>query len=211
MVAKAATSSITTHLNHKKEGLEMLGIVLAGGQSQRFGQDKARYQLANQPLNNVGLAAAKLQLLCEHVIVSANANNFSALAAQFASDQHVTVTRDQAPFVQQGPLSGIYAATCLSPELTDYLLLAVDYPLMTTTILTNLTTAANCYAATPTRDHYLVSHFQTSQAIVRDDLLLGDLRVSHFMTATCQAVPITFPASRALINLNKLEALTDVN
>lgn len=189
----------------------MLGIVLAGGQSQRFGQDKARYQLTNQPLNNVGLAAAKLQLLCEHVIVSANANNFSALAAQFASDQHVTVIRDQAPFVQQGPLSGIYAATCLSPELTDYLLLAVDYPLMTTTILTTLTTAANCYTATPTRDHYLVSHFQTSQAIVRDDLLLGDLRVSHFMTATCQAVPITFPASRALINLNKLEALTDVN
>ena len=205
-----ATLSIQAPQNLEKEVLNMLGIVLAGGQSRRFGRDKAQVQLPGQPLNNVGLAVTKLQLLCEQVIISANQQNVTSLTDQFRTSPTVTVVTDQVPFERQGPLSGIFAATDYSPELTDYLVLAVDYPLITTNILTALVTQTDCYATTPTHDHYLVSHVQISQAMVRDHLLLGDLRVSHFIKTTCQGLPMTFPDSQAFINLNNMEALTNV-
>lgn len=203
------TLSILVPRNLEKEVLNMLGIVLAGGQSKRFGRDKAQVQLPGQPLNNVGLAVTKLQLLCEQVIVSASQQNVANLTEQFRTSSNVIVVTDQIPFERQGPLSGIFAATNYSPELTDYLLLAVDYPLITTTILTTLVTQTDCYATTPTQDHYLVSHVQASQDMVRAHLLLGDLRVSHFIKTTCQGLPVTFPDSQAFTNLNNMEALTN--
>lgn len=189
----------------------MLGIVLAGGQSKRFGRDKAQVQLPGQPLNNVGLAVTKLQLLCEQVIVSANQQNVTDLTTQFHTSPNVSVVTDQVPFDQQGPLSGIYAATNGVPGRTDYLLLAVDYPQITTTVLTALTNQVNCYAATPTHDHYLVAHLQISHAMIRDYLLLGDSRAGRFIKTSCQCLPMTFPDSRVFVNLNTMEALTNVN
>ncbi|MDN6126615.1 MAG: NTP transferase domain-containing protein, partial [Lactiplantibacillus plantarum] len=139
----------------------------------------------------------------------ASQQNVANLTEQFQTSSNVIVVTDQVPFERQGPLSGIFAATNYSPELTDYLLLAVDYPLITTTILTTLVTQTDCYATTPTQDHYLVSHVQASQDMVRAHLLLGDLRVSHFIKTTCQGLPVTFPDSQAFTNLNNMEALTN--
>ena len=48
----------------------MIGIVYAGGNSKRFGQDKATYQVLGLPASNVQLAVTKLKLFCSQVQIA---------------------------------------------------------------------------------------------------------------------------------------------
>lgn len=184
----------------------MIGVVLAGGESRRFGQDKALYQLPNQRVNNAQLAVDKLSPLCDRVLVSANGQNAPALTKQFADSTNVAVITDEPPFEQHGPLSGIYAATCHSDLPTDLLVMAVDYPYVSVDVLSVLANHANCYARTPDADHYTLAHFTTTREVLRDFLLLDDYRLRYFITEVQQCDPISFANAELFVNYNTPEA-----
>ncbi|NLR17590.1 molybdenum cofactor guanylyltransferase [Lactobacillus sp. LC28-10] len=184
----------------------MIGVVLAGGESRRFKQDKALYRLPGQCVNNAQLAVDKLSLLCDRVLVSANAKNVSTLTRQFAHSQNVEVISDLPPFDKRGPLSGIYAAACQFNTPTDLLILAVDYPYVSIEVLSRLADHDNCYARTPDADHYTLAHFSTTSQILHDFLMLDDYRLRHFITEVQQCDPISFANAELFINFNTPEA-----
>lgn len=184
----------------------MIGVVLAGGGSRRFGQDKALYQFPDQTVNNAQLAVDKLSPLCDRVLVSANTQNAAPLTDQFAQSDTVQVIVDQPPFEQRGPLSSIFAAACRFDAVTDYLTLAVDYPHVSVDVLSLLADHANCYARTPDADHYTLAHFATTQRTLQDFLMLDDYRLSYFITEVLQCDPVSFANAELFINYNTPEA-----
>lgn len=183
----------------------MIGLVLAGGQSKRFGTDKALYTFADQPVNNAALAVNRLRLICETVLVSASDRNVDALTSQFADAPNVTVVTDQPPFAQHGPLSALYAATTVYPDDHDYLLLAVDYPRLSEEVLTTLAGVDNCYAVTPDTDHYTIAHLWLSKQAVAAYLNMGSFRLSRFIRDYCQCQQVHFPSSNGFINCNTIK------
>ncbi len=92
---------------------DCLGVVLAGGRSQRMGADKARLQWRGQSLVNRAVAALKASG-CTRVLVS---GDYPELA-------HV-VDR----FPDRGPLGGLASIGQVAPE-ARWLVLAVDQPLV---------------------------------------------------------------------------------
>ncbi len=85
------------------------GVVLAGGKSSRFGQDKGLFLLDGKPL--VLHALSSLEPLCKHVFVSTNQEeDYRAIRAECITDiyQHC------------GPMGGIHSA--LTHAKGDYLL-----------------------------------------------------------------------------------------
>lgn len=183
----------------------MIGVVLAGGGSRRFGQDKALYQFPNQSVNNAQLAVDKLTILCDEVLVSASSRNVDALTEQFVHSANINVIVDQPPFVQNGPLSGLYAVACRFDQPQDFLTLAVDYPLVSVDVLSTLANHANCYARTPDADHYTLAHLTLDRAQLRDFLLLDDYRLSYFITEVQRCNPIAFANAELFINYNTPE------
>ncbi|MFT8822652.1 molybdenum cofactor guanylyltransferase [Liquorilactobacillus satsumensis] len=180
----------------------MLGLILAGGKSQRFGQDKALYQLNNQPANNITLAVNKLSLLCDQILVSSNSTNYLPLTNQLATLTHVKVISDQEPYRQRGPLSGLFAASLLYPQKTDYLLLAVDYPLISDAIIGTIASHANCYATTPYSEHYAIAHFSFSADQLQNFLKLDNLSLGNFLREIVHCQPVSFPDSVLFTNYN---------
>lgn len=91
----------------------MIGLVLAGGQSRRFGVDKATYALPGHPANVVS-AVKRLLPLCEQVIVVANPANQRQI--QVLVGDRATVILDPEPFLGEGPVAGILAACQSGPR-----------------------------------------------------------------------------------------------
>ena len=102
---------------------EITGIILAGGQSSRMGNDKGLRQLKNKPL--VSYAIATLRPLCQQLMISANRSQEKY--AEFGWP----VVADEIPDI--GPIGGIYS--CLKKSTTRYnLVLSCDTPFVTTEI-----------------------------------------------------------------------------
>jgi molybdenum cofactor guanylyltransferase len=91
---------------------DLIGVVLAGGQSTRMGRDKAilEYKGSTLLVNQVDCLAA----LCDRVVVSGNYAGFDCI-----QDQLVGI----------GPLAGVHAAARQFPDST-LLFLPVDMPLI---------------------------------------------------------------------------------
>jgi molybdenum cofactor guanylyltransferase len=92
--------------------VDLIGVVLAGGQSSRMGRDKAMLEYKGSTLlaNQVDCLAA----LCDRVVVSGNCVGFDCLQDQLAGI---------------GPLAGVHAAARQFPDST-LLFVAVDMPLI---------------------------------------------------------------------------------
>jgi len=114
------------------------GVVLAGRQSSRMGSDKATLILKNKTL---------LQNACE-LLTAAGASNvlISRNVVQSASAQYVPDI-----YPDSGPLGGIYSTLMATEQ--DILVTAVDMPLLTCTLLSQIASAASDNA-----------HFQTNQS-----------------------------------------------
>jgi molybdenum cofactor guanylyltransferase len=89
---------------------DLIGVVLAGGQSTRMGRDKAMLEYKGSILlaNQVDCLAA----LCDRVVVSGNYAGFDCIQDQLAGI---------------GPLAGVHAAARQFPDST-LLFLPVDMP-----------------------------------------------------------------------------------
>lgn len=82
-------------------GDDIAGCILAGGQSRRMGEDKARRRLAGVPL--IALAIARLKPQVATLVVNRHDETVPV------DTQGLPVVTD-APGAHQGPLAGIFAA-----------------------------------------------------------------------------------------------------
>ncbi|WP_020007016.1 molybdenum cofactor guanylyltransferase [Salinicoccus albus] len=89
--------------------METLGVILAGGRSTRFGEDKSFYKLAGQPMYQHIADILSRTGVCSDIVISTNA------ALQDDFDNYVTVTDDER-FTDKGPLGGLHAAAGAYPE-----------------------------------------------------------------------------------------------
>jgi len=108
---------------------EILGVVLAGGRSQRYGSDKAFADLGGTSL--VQRAARTLLPLADHVVVVANDLERHAL-------EGLPVRPDLVSGI--GPLGGLHTAVAWAAEesLRGVIVLATDMPFVPTPLLRDL-------------------------------------------------------------------------
>lgn len=178
----------------------MIGIVLAGGQSRRFGSDKALYPLSGIGQTCVQLTVKKLHPFCRTVMVSSNHHNGPVIKHQLHSSGQVIY--DEAPYDNHGPLSGIIAVTSHFQGINDYLVLAVDYPLISRMTLNELSEESNVMAATFRQLHFTVAHFTVSHQKVVNWVNQHGWRLGSFMTQCCHCRPLLCNRSSEFINMN---------
>lgn len=97
---------------------DCLGVVLAGGRSQRMGADKARLVWRGERLLDRAVAMLR-GAGCSRVLVSGNYPEYPHVADQFGD---------------RGPLGGLASIAQVVPE-TRWLVLAIDQPLLDAALL----------------------------------------------------------------------------
>ena len=123
-------------------GVRLLGAVLAGGESTRFGSDKAAAHVGGEPMVR-RVADALREVAADVVIVSSR-------AVPGVSDLAVIPDRVEG----RGPLGGLHAALCEAGErgLDGVLLVGCDLPLVSPELLALVAEAAReAPAAAPSR------------------------------------------------------------
>jgi len=111
----------------------IVGVLLAGGMSSRYGSPKAFARLNGEHFYEIAYKA--LESVCQHVIIVTR----QELIAWFQSDLHIIV--DHPLYVGDGPLAGIYSAM-EHVEADTYVVLPCDMPLITVHVLDHL---VNCH------------------------------------------------------------------
>jgi molybdopterin-guanine dinucleotide biosynthesis protein A len=112
---------------------ELVGVLLAGGRSQRMGTDKALLVYAGE--RQIERAVRLLRRFCARVLVSVRADQASDPA--FAGHELIVDSPADA-----GPGAGLFAAWNAAPEAA-LLVLATDLPLVDEPLLETLIAARN--------------------------------------------------------------------
>lgn len=161
----------------------LIGIILAGGSSRRFMQDKALFDDQRFMMKWVEIAVHRQLALADKVYVSANQQNAEALRQLFPEDK-VHILLDLAEISGKGPLSGIYTVAKKHPD-HRLLITAVDYPFLQADSLLTLCAHPNVYAQdTDGRQHYLIAHLLVDKRMLghlRQALFSDQLRVQDFI------------------------------
>jgi molybdopterin-guanine dinucleotide biosynthesis protein A len=98
--------------------MKVTGIILAGGKSQRMGQNKALLQWNNKYLIEYSIEA--LQNCCDEILISSNDTGINF--------QGLSIVRDEISGI--GPLGGIYSCLRLAKNEKTFVL-SCDIPLIT--------------------------------------------------------------------------------
>lgn len=146
----------------------ILGCVLAGGQAQRFGSDKALAEFEGRTL--LSLAVDRLSGWCDHVVV-------------VGRETAPASTLPDWPRPGMGPLGGIAAALRLAADEGHALVLTigVDAPRLPDDLPVLLSPAPACLAAQP-----VIGLWPVSAATVIEDILRRDGR--HSLRQFAEAV-----------------------
>lgn len=102
--------------------MKMTGILLAGGQSKRLGQDKGNIELPGARLFEYPLSV--LESLCDEILISSNED--------WLTGNNHRILRDEIQGI--GPIGGLY--TCLKASTHDLnVVLPCDMPLVSRSLL----------------------------------------------------------------------------
>jgi len=119
-----------------REDITVAGLVLAGGQSRRFGSDKRFYRIDKKTL---------LWIACEKMAEVCNMN-YLAVDRNFEDDRvnidDFYILRDSEDW--KGPLMGIYSAILRKPD-QGYLVIPVDMPNLNIQLLKYIKSKAKLY------------------------------------------------------------------
>lgn len=115
--------------------MNTVGIVLAGGRSTRFGEDKSLYVLAGKPMYRHVYDLLHSADVCDHIVVSSN----DALKDKFDT---LDVVVDDSDFVDYGPLGGLYAVAKEYPD-SRFVLVSCDTPYVPAEWIKQLITRSN--------------------------------------------------------------------
>lgn len=183
------------------------GVVLAGGRSSRFGEDKA---LAH--LRGVALLDHAMRPLASLGAIAVSAKPDSPVAA-YAQARGIRVVTDD-PEVCEGPLAGILASIAWA-EMVEFPVLATvpcDAPLLPDDLVNRLLRsrggALAAYAETTHGAHPLCAVWDVRiHAPLRRALGDGHPAVRRFL-ADIGAVPVSFEMDDAFANANTRDTLS---
>lgn len=179
-----------------------IGIVLAGGKSNRFGSDKALAVF--DELQLIEYSIRVLQPLCEQIVISANSNNYKHLGYNVVKDN----------YIDAGPLAGLEACMKSFPS-ENYLVASCDIPLINSSIyrkmlesMKGVQAAVACNKngqAEPLIAVYAADVYQTikdhlEKGIYKANLILGKI--------SCNYVPVD--EEILLRNINTREQLEQI-
>lgn len=188
----------------------IVGIVLAGGRSLRFGADKALARLGGRTL--LEIAAARLGRICMETTVSAPAGGPIAALAESLG---LAVLEDP-PAAPRGPLSGVLAGLEWAQSRRASLLLTLpcDAPLLPDDLESRLIAAADgavaAVARTPAGLQPLCAAWSPGMTrALRSALADGLHPAAHQILVDAGAVEARFDDDEAFINVNRREDLAE--
>ena len=184
----------------------MAAIILAGGQSRRFGSDKALVPIGGVPLIERVMDAAEAACPCVFIIA-----NEPEKYVRYKS--RAEILRDEIP--DQGPLGGLYTGLLASPDI-DNILLPCDAPFISPDlirlVLDNLSDSDAVVPRYGGRDHTaLAGYSETCLAAVEKSLSAGRLRLVDFFDFVQvkylddDTIDKTDPGGHSFINVNTRE------
>lgn len=162
----------------------MIGIILAGGASRRFGEDKATYMDPTQHQPWVRLMLEKMMhLSLSQIYIAAstkNQQNIQQICQDLISPEQIII--DQDPFISAGPLGGLYSVSQKVNVPAKYLIVPTDYPNLSVSSIKQLMAAGtNRYAQdTDGRFHYTVACISFTPEEIAHSLHSGNRRLFHF-------------------------------
>jgi molybdenum cofactor guanylyltransferase len=183
-----------------------VGIVLAGGQSRRFGSPKAFAKLGNQYFYEIMMGA--LVASCDEVVVVTRQD----LLERFPSQVNVMTDLDM--YTGFGPLAGILSVM-ESVEADCYAVLPCDMPYVDSMAMSKLMARHNegvTAVVSDGRYHPLVSIWDrqlksaVKEALISDQLSVMKL-LSHSDTVWVNGSTLTDDEKRMFMNLNTPEVL----
>lgn len=169
----------------------LLGAVLAGGESRRFGRDKALAELDGHSL--LAIAVDGLSALCDHVVV-------------VGREEAPAVTLPDWPRAGMGPLGGIAAALRHAQDAGygQVLSVPVDALGIAPEVLEALAPGPSCL-----EDQPVIGLWPSSAAPVLEEILLGEGR--HSMQRFAEAIGARRVVSpKAMANINTPEDLAEM-
>ena len=195
---------------------EITAIILAGGQSRRFGRDKALEPIAGEPMiRRVMRRAAGAVRAFEIVVVVSSLERAAGLPLD--PDHRIAVDS----FPGRGPLGGIY--TGLLAARTEWaLVVACDMPLLSAPLLWHMSqlrvgmdAVVPMVGGRPEPTHAFYS--RRCLPAIRERLDAGDLKISGFFDRvrvrypTEDAIRRLDPESLSFTNINRQEDLLRVS
>jgi len=196
---------------HTKPLVEhVVGVVIAGGRSVRFGGEKAAAVLTGKPL--LMWAAARLQRSCQSVAINTRSGTEAEVIASRAG---LTVLYD-AEADPRGPLAGVSAGLMWAEERGAKLLAVspCDVPMLPLDLFPRLIEAAGLGAAMAQTDDGLQPLCAvwpvSALAAVRDALTQGRHPATWMMLEKLGARRVYFQQAAAFANINTRADLTDL-
>lgn len=187
--------------------LKIAGLILAGGQSQRFGAEKAMALFRGRPMIEI---AANLFAGCDGIAVSAPA---PSAAAAFARDRAYTLIEDD-PRFPPGPLAGICAGLdwAAAQGFTHLATTPCDTPLLPADLYARLHAALGqasaVFAATAEGDHALCALWRVALLTpLRATLAAGDHPAIRSFLLSNNAKRAMFSEPDVFANANTSEEL----
>lgn len=110
--------------------MKIAGVILAGGQSSRYGKPKMFELFASMPLYKHSLIALQKNKL-EPLVIATNANLLNGFA-----DEKVQIIVEQQP--HQGPLFALYNIMTAFPDVEWFFVVASDMPCMNADFICNM-------------------------------------------------------------------------
>jgi molybdopterin-guanine dinucleotide biosynthesis protein A len=188
----------------------IVGLVLAGGRSRRFGSDKALAPLGGRTL--LELALARLRAACVEAAVSAQAGGaIAALAERLGAP-----VLEDPPAAPRGPLSGVLAGLewAQARRASHLLTLPCDAPLLPDDLERRLIDAAQgataAVARAPGGLHPLCAVWDVGMArALRGALAEGMHPPVHQILIDAGAVQAPFDEDSAFLNVNTSEDMAE--
>jgi molybdenum cofactor guanylyltransferase len=181
--------------------MDIAGIVLAGGQSKRYGSPKAFEMKDGIPFYQHSINA--LDNACSTIMIVTQLE----LTEQFQTE-HKIIT-DITSFKGQGPLAGIYSAMENTPA-EWYVILPTDTPFVTSNVIAQLVGYQNSEVqaivpiVTDQVQPLIASYHISVKEHVKEQLLLGK-RSLHNLLEKLKVKYVTFDDEKPFFNINRKE------
>lgn len=207
---KTETTTETETDVKETQKVKTLGVILAGGQSRRFGGFKALHSWQGKPL--ISHVHDTLNPTVEQVVVAAGpwSDRFEGLG---------NLCLDDGQFPDHGPIAGILSALSWAEQkgtFTQILSLPCDSPRLPNRLLPALLDVGPADQAAfirlNGRDHYTHALWRPACIPLLEDLLLQGQRRMTEAHKVCQSlvVDLGLCADAVRLNVNTPEDLTDI-
>jgi molybdopterin-guanine dinucleotide biosynthesis protein A len=182
-------------------GESIIGVMIAGGESRRFGRPKAFEMYKNKMFFEYGMEA--LLPFTDRQLIVTN----TQLEKQFLMQTEIPVTTDRESFAGKGPLAGLYTAMT-EVNGSWYAVLPADVPLIEAGVIKTLISKSQegVQAVIPVageRIQPLIGVYHYSLKPVLHKLLESDQLKMKALLDQVNTVYVNFADERPFVNINR--------